>query len=394
MSIAHDTLRIADAVGLVRARRRRPLPTDPEESAKAAHCKYVDDSIPGLLRVRSGKGFRFVTPEGGQLRDKKELARIRALVIPPAWTDVWICPHADGHIQAIGRDKRGRKQYRYHSRFREIREETKYERTLQFADALPAIRPKVDEDLGLPGLARDRVLATVVRLLEITLIRVGNEEYARENGSFGLTTMRSRHVDIEGSTIEFHFRGKSKKDHAVKVQDRRIARILQRCNDLPGEVLFQYLDDEGERCSFESSDVNDYLKRISGTDFTAKDFRTWAGTVLTAEALVALSTEAEDASAPTKKSIVQAVKSVSSRLGNTPSVCRKCYVHPEIFGAYLDGQLVTQLGRGAGVKLREAAPSLSSEEAAVLALLRDRLAGRRPKPSSRSHEAPPHPRAA
>ena len=394
MSIAHDTLRIADAVGLVRARRRRPLPTDPEESAKAAHCKYVDDSIPGLLRVRSGKGFRFVTPEGGQLRDKKELARIRALVIPPAWTDVWICPHADGHIQAIGRDKRGRKQYRYHSRFREIREETKYERTLQFADALPAIRAKVDEDLGLPGLARDRVLATVVRLLEITLIRVGNEEYARENGSFGLTTMRSRHVDIEGSTIEFHFRGKSKKDHAVKVQDRRIARILQRCNDLPGEVLFQYLDDEGERCSFESSDVNDYLKRISGTDFTAKDFRTWAGTVLTAEALVALSTEAEDASAPTKKSIVQAVKSVSSRLGNTPSVCRKCYVHPEIFGAYLDGQLVTQLGRGAGVKLREAAPSLSSEEAAVLALLRDRLAGRRPKPSSRSHEAPPHPRAA
>jgi DNA topoisomerase-1 len=369
--------------------RRRPLPTDPEASAKAANCKYVDDSIPGILRLRSGKGFRFVLPDGRRLRDRASLARIKALVIPPAWTDVWICPHPDGHIQAIGRDKRGRKQYRYHARFREIREETKYERMLQFAEALPAIRAKVDLDLGLSGLARDRVLATVVRLLEITLIRVGNEEYARDNGSFGLTTMRSRHIDIEGSTIEFHFRGKSKIDHAIKVQDRRVARILQRCNDLPGEVLFQYVGDEGERSSVESSDVNDYLKRICGTDFTAKDFRTWAGTVLTANALFA-----DAADAPTKKSIVLAVKSVASRLGNTPSVCRKCYVHPEIFEAYLDGHLATQLGRRARAKLRPAGPALSSEEAAVLALLRDRLAGRRPKPTSGRDEVPLHPRAA
>ncbi len=384
-SLERKTLRLAKAVGLVKARRKKPLPTDPADSAKAANCRYVDDSGPGIRRVKVGKGWRYVGIGSKAVRDRDVLARIKGLVIPPAWTDVWICPDADGHIQVTGRDQRSRKQYRYHWRFREVREETKYERMMQFAEALPAIRAKVDEDLGKPGLMRDKVLATVVRLLEITLIRVGNEEYARENGSFGLTTMRTRHVDITGTTIKFQFRGKSGKDHAVKVADRRLARVVQRCNDLPGEVLFQYLDDDGARHSIESSDVNDYLKRISGAEFTAKDFRTWAGTVLAAQALKDLA--AFDTQALAKKNIVQAVKNVSSRLGNTPSVCRKCYVHPQIFDAYLEGHLVATLQQRAKQELRESLPSLSSEEAAVFMLLRDRLAGKRPAPPP-ADEAP------
>lgn len=390
-SLERKTLRLAKTVGLVKPRRRKPLPTDPADSAKAANCRYVDDSGPGIRRVKVGKGWRYVGRDGRAVRDRDVVARIKSLVIPPAWTDVWICPDADGHIQATGRDQRARKQYRYHWRFREVREETKYERMMQFAEALPAIRAKVDDDLGRPGLTRDKVLATVVRLLEITLIRVGNEEYARDNGSFGLTTMRTRHVDITGTTIKFHFRGKSGKDHAVKVADRRLARVVQRCNDLPGEVLFQYLDDDGARHSVESSDVNDYLKRISGAEFTAKDFRTWAGTVLAAQALKDLA--AFDTQALAKKNIVQAVKNVSSRLGNTPSVCRKCYVHPQIFDAYLDGHLVATLQQRAERELRENLPSLSSEEAAVLMLLRDRLAGKRPAPEPDETEAP-HSKAA
>lgn len=372
-------------------RRRKTLPLDPVASAAAAACRYVDDSGPGIRRIKAGKGFRYVGPDGKPVREPDEVRRIRSLVIPPAWTDVWICPSKDGHIQATGRDARRRKQYRYHRRFREIREETKYERMMAFAEALPAIRAKVDEDLGLPGLPRDKVLATVVRLLEITLIRVGNEEYARDNGSFGLTTMRTRHVDIAGSTIMFHFRGKSGKQHRVKVQDRRLARILARCNDLPGEVLFQYKSDDGELCSVESADVNDYLKRISGESFTAKDFRTWAGTVLAATALAELTTI--DEKAPTKKNIVQAVKNVSARLGNTPSVCRKCYVHPQIFDAYLDGQLVETLRERAERTLREDIAALSSEEAAVLMLLRDRLAGKNPPPVA-ANDVAPHSKAA
>lgn len=390
--VARATLQIAKAVGLVRPLRKKPLPKDPVESAKAANCRYVDDSGPGIRRLGAGKGWKYVTPENKVIRDREVLGRIKALVIPPAWTKVWICPDADGHIQATGRDVRGRKQYRYHARFREVREETKYERMMQFAEALPGIRNKVDEDLSLPGLTRDKVLATVVRLLEITLIRVGNEEYVRDNGSFGLTTMRTRHVDITGSTIKFHFRGKSGKDHAVKVQDRRLARVVQRCNDLPGEVLFQYVDEEGERHSVESNDVNDYLKRVSGADFTAKDFRTWAGTVLAALALKDLAEF--DTKAAAKKNIVEAVKNVSGRLGNTPSVCRKCYVHPQIFDAYLDGHLVATLQQRAEAELRENLPALSAEEAAVLMLLRDRLAGKRPVPPAEVEELPPHSRAA
>ncbi len=370
-----------------RRRRAKPLPVDPAASAKAAHCRYVDDRTPGIRRVKSGTGFKLVRPDGSTIRDKAVVRRIKSLVIPPAWTHVWICPDEDGHIQATGRDARNRKQYRYHPRFREIREETKYERMMQFAELLPAIRAKVDEDLGRPGLTREKVLATIVRLLEITLIRVGNEEYARENGSFGLTTMRTRHIDIEGSTMKFRFRGKSGKDHAVKVQDRRIARVVQRCHDLPGEVLFQYVDDEGNRHSIESSDVNGYLRSIAGADLTAKDFRTWAGTVLAAQALKALADF--DTKAAAKKNILAAVRSVSSRLGNTPTVCRKCYVHPQIFDAYMDGHLVATLQQRAEAELRENLPALSSEEAAVLMLLRDRLAGKHPEPQGPRKVTPP-----
>ncbi len=384
--------RIAKAAHVVRALRKKPLPKAPELSAKAAHCRYVDDSRPGIARVASGKAFRFVGADGKTVKGREVLARIKALVIPPAWTKVWICPDEDGHIQATGRDLRGRKQYRYHARFREVREETKYERMMQFAEALPTIRARIDVDLSKPGLAREKVLATVVRLLEITLIRVGNEEYARDNGSFGLTTMRTRHVDITNTSVKFRFRGKSGKEHAVKVHDRRLARVVGRCNDLPGEVLFQYLDEEGERHSVESNDVNDYLHAISGAEFTAKDFRTWAGTVLAAQALKAL--EAFDTKAAAKKNIVTAVKSVSSRLGNTPSVCRKCYVHPQIFDAYLDGHLGAVLQQRAEEERRDSLATLSSEEAAVLMLLRDRLSGERPVADAPPVEEPPRSRAA
>ena len=351
---------------------KKEFPKDPVASAKTARCHYVDDSKPGFSRKRSGKGFSFVDAHGKALRDAETIHRIKQLVIPPAWTGVWICPDPKGHIQVTGRDARGRKQYRYHPRFREVREETKYARMLSFAQALPSIRVRIDKDLSRRGLHHDRVLATVVRLLEVTLIRVGNEEYARKNGSFGLTTMRTRHVDVHASTIKFHFRGKSGVEHTVKVADRRLAKIVARCHDLPGEVLFQYQGDDGKRKLVEAAEVNEYLRKISGSDFTAKDFRTWAGTVLAAHALRELSSFDSEASA--KKNIVAAVKSVSKRLGNTPTVCRKCYVHPEIFDSYLDGALVQTLTTRAEEKIKEELHPLSSEEAAVLVLLRDRLA--------------------
>lgn len=364
---------------------RRVLPADPEASAALASCRYVDDTSPGIVRKRHGRGFRYLRPDGSAVADAATMRRIKRLVIPPAWTDVWICPAADGHIQATGRDAKRRKQYRYHPRFREIREETKYERMLAFAAVLPQIRATVDEHLGKPALSREKILATVVRLLEITLIRVGNEEYAKQNASFGLTTLRNRHVDIDGSTIEFRFRGKSKQHHVVKVHDRRLARILARSRDLPGEELFQYADDDGALRPVEAADVNDYLRTIAGDEFTAKDFRTWAGTVLAAKALREL--EAFDSQAAAKKNIVAAVKSVAGRLGNTPSVCRKCYVHPEIWGAYVDGDLARTVRERAEAELRENLPTLSSEEAAVLMLLRDRLAGKRPPPATAANDA-------
>jgi DNA topoisomerase-1 len=346
---------------------KKPVHVAPVESALAAHLRHVDDTGPGFRRLRHGKGFRFVDDHGRALRDPEHLERIRHLAIPPAWTDVWICPRADGHIQATGRDARGRKQYRYHLRFREVRDETKYERMIAFADALPRIRAAVDAQLRSPSLSREKVLAAVVRLLEITLIRVGNEEYARTNGSFGLTTLREEHVDVHGSDIRFHFRGKSGVEHTVKIHDRRLARVVQSCQGLPGEVLFRYVGEDGEPHIIESSDVNAHLRELAGADFSAKDFRTWAGTMLAAYELREL--EAVDTLTAARKNVVAAVKRVSRRLGNTPAVCRRCYVHPAIFQAYLDGHLVATLAQRVAAE-RESPHHLTAEEEAVLALIR------------------------
>ena len=266
--------------GAKRARRRKAEPQDPIEAAESAGLRYVSDVMPGIRRKRAGKGFSYVAPDGKTIRDPRSLRRIRALAIPPAYTDVWICSDPSGHIQATGRDARGRKQYRYHPRWREVRDETKFGRMLAFSEVLPAVRAKVDSDLARPGLPREKVLAAVVRLLECTGIRVGNDEYAKANRSFGLTTLRDQHVEVSGSTLRFQFRGKSGKSHDVELSDRRLARIVQRCQALPGEDLFQYVDDEGNRQTIGSGDVNDYLRQASGQDFTAKDFRTWAGTIL------------------------------------------------------------------------------------------------------------------
>jgi len=328
-------------------------------AARLAGLRYVHDGQPGIARRLRGKHFRYVDADGNAVTDEDTLARIKALAIPPAWTDVWICKHALGHLQATGRDARGRKQYRYHARWRTHRDEAKYGRMLSFGKALPAIRQAVDEALRLPGLPRQKVLATIVYLLEATLMRIGNEEYARENKSFGLTTLRERHVRLDGSTVTFRFRGKSGVHHAVEVHDRRLARIINRMRDLPGQELFQYEDDDGNPHAIDSSDVNDYLQAITGADYTAKDFRTWAGTVLAAMALKAC--EKYDSETQARKNIVQAIESVAKKLGNTPTICRKCYVHPAVIEAYLDGTMVEALRR------------YHPEEAAVLALLQQRL---------------------
>jgi len=345
---------------------------DPIASAKHAGLRYVTDTRPGIRRRRAGSGFVYVDPENKKVRDPEVLRRIRALAIPPAWTDVWICPLAHGHIQATGRDQKGRKQYRYHAKWREVRDEVKYDHVLSFARALSAIRKRTEEDTALPGLPREKVVATVVRLLEVTLIRVGNEEYARKNKSFGLTTMRDRHVAVDGSRVTFHFRGKSGKEHTIDVQDRRLARIVARCQDLPGHELFQYVGEDGERHGIESGDVNEYLHAVTGQGFTAKDFRTWAGTVLAAQLLCDF--ESFQSEVEAKKNMVAAIRRVSERLGNTPTVCRKCYVHPEVFDAYIDGELVETLKQRAQEVVDAEMHLLPPEEAAVLGLLQRRLA--------------------
>jgi DNA topoisomerase I len=357
-------------------RRRRKLKaelvTDPVESAKAAGLRYVTEGSAGIQRRRVGKSFTYLDAQGRRVSDAEVLRRIRALAIPPAWTDVWICPSASGHIQAVGRDARARKQYRYHARWRQARDETKYNRMLAFAAALPRIRRRVDEDLQRSGLPRERVLATVVRLLETTLIRVGNEEYARENKSYGLTTMRSRHVDVTGATLTFNFRGKGGKEHTVDVKDPRLARVVKRCQDLPGHELFQYLDEGGTRQTIDSADVNEYLRGIAGEEFTAKDFRTWAGTVLAALALREVA--AFESTAQAKRNITLAIESVARQLGNTPTISRKCYVHPAVIDAYLDGVTVSALKRRTERRIAETLTSLAPEEAMVLGLLQQRLA--------------------
>ena len=344
---------------------------EPTASAKAAGLRYVSDAIDGISRKKQGATFRYFYPDGEPVREKGTLDRIRALAIPPAYSHVWICPVENGHLQATGRDARGRKQYRYHARWRAVRDETKYGRMLAFAHVLPHIRARVAEDLAKPGLPREKVLATVVKLLESTLIRVGNEEYAKENGSFGLTTMRARHVDVSGSQLRFSFRGKSGKTHAIEVKDRRLAAIVKRCQDLPGQELFQYLDDAGERQTIDSADVNDYLRELGGDYFTAKDFRTWVGTVSCALALQRC--EAADSETHAKKNIVAAVTAVAQQLGNTASICRKCYVHPAIFDAYMEGTLNGWLPQPGVSKDGDTSMELSPEEKAVAALLERRL---------------------
>lgn len=347
------------------------LITDPIQSAKAAGLRYVSDEMPGIRRKRAGKSFSYIGLDGKPIRDPKELQRIKSLGIPPAYTDVWICPLPNGHIQATGRDAKGRKQYRYHQRWREVRDETKYGRMLAFGAALPRIRERVDQDLKLPGLPREKVLATVVRLLGTTLIRVGNDEYAKQNKSFGLTTMRDRHVEVSGATVKFRFRGKSGKNHSITLTDRRLAKIVQRCRDIPGYELFQYIDENGERQTIDSADVNEYLREITGQDFTAKDFRTWAGTVLATLALQ--EAEVFESETQAKKQIAQAITSVAERLGNTPSICRKCYVHPAVIESYLDGTMIESLQQIVDQQLEDAPERLEPEERAVMRLLKRRL---------------------
>jgi DNA topoisomerase-1 len=343
--------------------------TEPEgkAAARSAGLRYVDDRRPGISRVKRGSGVSYRGPDGRPIRDRETLTRICSLAVPPAWRSVWICPDPQGHVQATGRDAKGRKQYRYHPRWREVRDSTKYERMIAFGRALPVIRKRVEKDLALPGLPREKILATVVRLLEVTLIRVGNEEYAKRNDSFGLATMRDRHVHVNGSALRFEFRGKSGIAHAVDLEDRRLARIVRQSRDLPGYELFQYIDDAGERRAIDAADVNAYLKSIAGDEFTAKDFRTWSGTVLAARALHEVA--AFDSQAQAKRNVLRAIEAVAKRLGNTRAVCRKCYIHPEVVNAYLDGTLAASLNRKAGRELRSKLHELSPEEAAVLALL-------------------------
>jgi DNA topoisomerase I len=365
----------ASASAASHPRRRRAsasIAADPIESAQAAGLRYVADTTPGIRRRRAGRSFAYLGVDGQPVRDRETLARIKSLAIPPAWTDVWICPSPRGHVQATGRDARGRKQYRYHPRWQQTRDETKYERMLAFGQALPLIRERVEQDLARPGLPREKVLATVVKLLETTLIRVGNDEYARQNRSFGLTTLKNRHVKVEGASLRFRFRGKSGITHEIGLRDRRLAGVVKRCQELPGQELLQYVDDEGQPRDVGSADVNEYLRAIAGDEFTAKDFRTWAGTVLAAQALEAV--EAFDDQAQAKKNVMRAIESVAERLGNTPSVCRKCYVHPAVIEAYLERGTLQVVRERVERELAESLHNLRPEEAAVMALLRGKLA--------------------
>ena len=344
---------------------------DPRDAAESAGLLYVSDEEPGIRRRKAGKGFSFRGPDGEPVKDEATLKRIRSLAIPPAYTDVWICPKPNGHIQATGRDAKGRKQYRYHPAFREVRESVKYEHMREFAAALPSIRAKLAEHMALRGLPRDKVLATVVHLLENTLIRVGNDDYAKQNKSYGLTTLKNRHVTVSGGELRFQFKGKSGKTWKLQVQDRRIARIVRACQELPGQELFQYLDEDGERRDVTSADVNSYLREITGRDITAKDFRTWAGTVLAAMALQEF--ETFDTAAKAKKNVRAAIERVAARLGNTPTICRKCYIHPEVLTSYLDGALLLDIKEEAEAELRDNLAGLKPEEAAVLSLLEARI---------------------
>ena len=339
--------------------------TAPIEAAVAVATppglRWVSDAGHGIRRRRAGKGFVYFDAQGRRITDPDVLRRMRALVIPPAWTDVWICPNPTGHIQATGRDARGRKQYRYHADFREAREEAKFEQMARFAEALPAIRATVAEHMRLRGLPREKVLATVVHLLETTLIRVGNDEYARANQSYGLTTLRTDHVEVEGAEVRFHFTGKSGKPWSLALSDRRVAKILRLCQELPGQELLQYFDEDKTLRAVSSGDVNDYLRAVAGYDVTAKNFRTWVGTVLAARCLHQAG--AAESGRQAKAALRAALAQVAAALGNTPTVCRKSYVHPSLIGAWLERRFKLELAEAASEGLRP-------EEAAVLAMLR------------------------
>lgn len=359
-----------------------PAPAEPEaarssrldEHRTAAHragLSYVTDGTAGIQRKRNGKGWTFFTPEGVRITDPAERKRIAALVIPPAWTEVWICPDPKGHIQATARDARGRKQYRYHPLYRETRDKSKFRRMLEFSEILPEIRDRVERDLRARDLTRRQILATVVSLLDKTLIRVGNDEYARDNRSFGLTTLRGRHLEIKGHKLHFSFRGKSGVDHTVSITDRRLARIVQQCQDLPGQELFKYLDATGKRQTISSDDVNAYLREITGRDITAKDFRTWAGTMLAARELFLLGPAKSQREA--ERNMIRAIDSVAKRLGNTRAVCRKYYVHPGLVRAYLQGLTAPLAPALAPLKARREHPTaaLRRDEVAVLQFLQE-----------------------
>ena len=343
------------------------------KAATRAGLNYVSDGMPGITRRRSGKGWSFYAPDGSLIQRRNERRRISSLAIPPAWTDVWICPDPKGHIQATARDARGRKQYRYHARYREARDQSKFRRILELSEVLPAIRERAERDLRAPELSRRQVLATVVQLLDKTLIRVGNDEYARENRSYGLTTLRMRHVEVEGDRLRFTFRGKSGVQHAISVKDRRVARIVQRCQDLPGEELFQFLDDASKRQTVTSDDVNAYLRQITGRDVTAKDFRTWGGTMLAGAKLRDMGPASTQREA--KRNILQAIDAVAERLGNTRTVCRKYYVHPALLHAYMQGLTAAQPNGATPRRKRRIAPppALRRDEVTILQFLNDVL---------------------
>lgn len=352
------------------------------DAAEEAGLFYVSDKGPGISRRKCGKGFSYAAPDGGKIETVSELTRIRALAIPPAWSDVWICPRKNGHIQATGRDAKGRKQYLYHPDFREVRESAKYQHITTFVRLLPTIRAQVAKHMAMPGLGREKVLATVVHLLESTLIRIGNEDYAKQNRSHGLTTLHDRHVTIDGAELRFQFKGKSGKTWRLGLKDRRVAKVVRACQELPGQDLFQYLDQDGSRHGITSSDVNAYLRDIAGENITAKDFRTWAGTLLAALALQEF--EAFDSEAGAKRNVKAAIERVASRLGNTPTICRKCYVHPEILNTYVEGSLLLNIKERAEQELRQNLAKLRPEEAAVASLLESRLR-RMAKPGAPAH---------
>lgn len=345
---------------ILRTSEERVPTKDPIENALSAGLRYVRDTIPGILRKKSGKGFQYKSSDRVSICPA-ELKRIKALAIPPAWTDVWICPKPEGHLQATGRDSKGRKQYKYHARWREVRDSTKFHRMIAFGQSLPFIRDQVEKDLETPGLPREKVLATIVRLLEITLIRVGNEEYARANNSYGLTTMRNHHLKVFGAQIRFQFRGKSGKNHSVGIKSKRLARILKKCQEIPGQELFQYIDQTGQPATVDSADVNYYLRTLTNQDFTAKDFRTWAATILSFLALQTFPPYETEAEA--KKQIKQSVEAVSQLLGNTPAICQKSYIHPLILKSHLDGSLTIS-------EEPEIVKGLATEEMLVLSFLR------------------------